>query len=462
MKDSGSKGVEKHRSLTPRQIVAELDKYIVGQEKAKKSVAIALRNRWRRQMVLEDLRDEILPNNIIMIGATGVGKTEIARRLARLAGAPFIKVEASKFTEVGYVGRDVESMVRDLVELAVNMAKSEKSEEVEEQAYVRAEERILDLLLPPPPKKSSTPQTPDEAQRLESWRKSRQKLKDKLDTGELEDREIEIDVSSRSMPTVEIFSSSGIEEMDINLQETLGGFFPSKKKRRKVTVDEAREILFQEEVERLVDMDKVITEALDKVENSGIIFIDEIDKVASPSGPKAGPDVSREGVQRDILPLVEGCNVPTKYGLVKSDHILFIAAGAFHGVIPSDLVPELQGRFPIRVELDNLTTKDFVRILQEPKNALIKQYQALLKTEGVEVVFRDDAIEEIAEIATQVNAEAENIGARRLHTVLTTLLEDYLYNVPNGRRKKIELTRELVKKKLEGIVADRDLSRYIL
>jgi len=462
MKDHVSRRAEKLRSLTPKQIVKELDKYIVGQEKAKKSVAIALRNRWRRQMVEEDLRDEILPNNIIMIGPTGVGKTEIARRLAKLTGAPFIKVEASKFTEVGYVGRDVESMVRDLVELAVNMAKSEKSEEVEDLAYERAEERILDLLLPPLPKKSSLPETPEEAQRMESWRKSRSKLKEKLDNGELEEREVEIEVRSRVMPTVEIFSSAGLEEMDMNLQDTLGAFLPTKKKRRKVTVEEAREILFQEEVERLIDMDKVIAEALDRVENSGIIFIDEIDKVASATGPKSGPDVSREGVQRDILPLVEGCNVPTKYGMVKSDHILFIAAGAFHGVKPSDLLPELQGRFPIRVELQSLSREDFVRILQEPKNALIKQYQALLRSEGVEVAFDQDAIEEIAEIATRVNAEAENIGARRLHTVLTTLLEDYLFDLTGQKDKKLRITREYVSEKLREIVSDRDLSKYIL
>ncbi|KPJ59615.1 MAG: hypothetical protein AMJ46_10355 [Latescibacteria bacterium DG_63] len=449
-------------ALTPMQIVAELDKYVIGQDKAKRSVAIALRNRWRRQKVQGELKDEIVPNNIIMIGSTGVGKTEIARRLARLAQAPFIKVEASKFTEVGYVGRDVESMVRDLVELAVSMVKSEKATEVEELAKQQAEDRLLDLLLPRSRKKSRTEEAdlfPKQAEvDLEDTRK---KLRDQLRAGRLDKRRVELDVATKAFPTIEIFSSSGVEEMDINVQEAFGGLFPTKRKKSKVTVADAKNILFQEEVQRLVDLDKVIAEALERAQNSGIVFVDEIDKVVGTKST-VGPDVSREGVQRDILPVVEGCSVATKYGMVKTDHILFIAAGAFHSHKPSDLIPELQGRFPIRVELDTLTKHDFVRILLEPKNALLKQYQALLETEGVKVTFTKEAVEEIAAIATRVNEQTENIGARRLHTVMTTLLDEMLFAVPESRRKNIKVTAEIVSEKLEKIVEDRDLSRYIL
>lgn len=445
--------------MTPRQIVAELDRYVIGQDKAKKSVAIALRNRWRRLRVESDLKDEILPNNIIMIGSTGVGKTEIARRLARLAGSPFVKVEASKFTEVGYVGRDVESMVRDLVELSVSMVKEEKSHEVEPAARVLAEERLLDLLLPTDRRK---PEEIPEEEARESVSRTRERLRERLRAGDLDARKVELSVTSKSIPTVEIFSNTGFEEMEVNLQEAFGGLIPPKKKKRKVTVGEARAILYQEEVQRLVDMDKVVIEAVERAQNSGIIFIDEIDKIVGVDRKGAGPDVSREGVQRDILPVVEGCSVPTKYGMVKTDHILFIAAGAFHGCKPSDLIPELQGRFPIRVELNNLTEKDFVRILLEPKNALIKQYQVMLETEGVEVEFDEDAVGEIARVATLVNDQTENIGARRLHTVLTTLLEDVLFDVPDLKVKKIAVNKEMVSDKLESIMSDRDLSRYIL
>jgi len=449
-------------ALTPQQIVAELDKYVIGQDRAKKSVAIALRNRWRRQRVEGELREEIMPNNIIMIGTTGVGKTEIARRLARLAQAPFIKVEASKFTEVGYVGRDVESMVRDLVELAVNMVKGEKTAEVEESAKAHAEERLLDLLLPRPKKKkrAEAGELPPDQTEI-SLDETRAKLQNQLRQGKLDKRMVELDVASKVFPTIEIFSSAGVEEMDINVQEAFGGLFPTRRKRAKVTVQDARNILFQEEVQKLIDLDKVVSEALDRAQNSGIIFIDEIDKiVGSKSG--VGPDVSREGVQRDILPVVEGCSIATKYGMVKTDHMLFIAAGAFHSHKPSDLIPELQGRFPIRVELDNLSKQDFVRILLEPKNALLKQYQALLETEGVRVTFTEGAVEEIASIATRVNEQTENIGARRLHTVMTTLLEDFLFTVPENRKKRIEITPDLVRERLGKIVEDRDLSRYIL
>ena len=449
-------------ALTPKQIVSELDEYVIGQDKAKRSVAIALRNRWRRQRVEGELREEIMPNNIIMIGSTGVGKTEIARRLAKLAQAPFIKVEASKFTEVGYVGRDVESMVRDLVELAVNMVKSEKAIEVEELAKGHAEERLLDLLLPRPKKKKKAEEVElFSDQTAGSLEETRKKLQGQLREGMLDKRMVELDVASRVFPTIEIFSSAGVEEMDINVQEAFGGLFPARRKRTKVTVEDARNILFQEEVQKLIDLDKVVAEALDRAQNSGIIFIDEIDKiVGNKSG--VGPDVSREGVQRDILPVVEGCSIATKYGMVKTDHMLFIAAGAFHAHKPSDLIPELQGRFPIRVELDNLTKEDFVRILLEPKNALLKQYQALLETEGVKVSFTKDAVEEIASIATRVNEQTENIGARRLHTVMTTLLEDLLFTVPENRKKRIDISAEMVHERLGKIVEDRDLSRYIL
>ena len=448
------------KQLTPKAIVKELDKYVIGQDKAKKSVAIALRNRWRRQQIEGDLREEIMPNNIIMIGPTGVGKTEIARRLARLARAPFIKVEASKFTEVGYVGRDVESMIRDLTELAVSMVREEKALEVEKAAVANTEERILDLLLPTSVKPQGLPPEA-RAEHEEKLRSTREKLREKLRRGELEERRIEVEVAPRAFPTIEIFTPAGVEEMDINLQEMFGGMLPGRRKRRKVTVGEARDILGQEEAQKLIDMDKVVAEAVERVENSGIIFVDEIDKIAGPKST-VGPDVSREGVQRDLLPIVEGSSVPTKYGLVRTDHILFIAAGAFHSSKPSDLIPELQGRFPIRVELDSLTADDFVRILVEPRNALIKQYRALLKTEKVDVVFTDDAIVEIASIASRVNETAENIGARRLHTVMTTLLEDILFEVPSMKRKRIRITGDDVRRQLSEIVEDVDLTRYIL
>lgn len=460
----------KMEELTPKQIVEELDKYIIGQNKAKKSVAIALRNRWRRQQVKDDLKDEIMPNNIIMIGPTGVGKTEIARRLANLANAPFLKVEASKYTEVGYVGRDVESMVRDLVDLGVNMVKREKSIQVAQKAEKLAEERILDLLLPRPPKKRQlttsshsinayAPRAQEDA--LAKRESTREKLRAKLHQGKLEKRQIEVERPNDRFPIIEVFSSQGIEELGMNFQEMLGGMLPKKTKRRKVTIGEARKLLTQEETQKLLDMDEVISGAIYRMENSGIIFVDELDKVAGEK-VKNGPDVSREGVQRDLLPIVEGTSVMTKYGMVKTDHILFIAAGAFHASKPSDLIPELQGRFPIRVELDSLTTEDFKRILTEPKNALIKQYTALLATEGVEITFTDDAIEEIAKTANLVNERTENIGARRLHTVLTTLLEEIMFSIPDSETKKIEVTKKLVEERLKGIVEDEDLSRYIL
>jgi ATP-dependent HslUV protease ATP-binding subunit HslU len=455
----------KMKEFTPNQIVEELDKYIIGQDKAKKSVGIALRNRWRRQQVEGELKDEIMPNNIIMIGPTGVGKTEIARRLANLASAPFVKVEASKFTEVGYVGRDVESMVRDLVDLSVNMVKREKSIEVNQKASELAEEKILNLLLPVSPKRrnASKETLPVLSKELEEKRKkTREKLRDKLKQGKLDQRHIEIDVPEDRFPTVEIFTPAGIEELGFNFQEMFSGMIPKKTKKRKVSVGEAQRILTQEEVGRLVDMEDVVSTALERVENSGIIFVDEIDKIVGEKVKGAGPDVSREGVQRDLLPIVEGTNVMTKYGMVKTDHVLFIAAGAFHTYKPSDLIPELQGRFPIRVELDSLSTKDFVRILTEPKNSLIKQYTALLATEGVEIGFEKEAIEEIAHIANLVNERTENIGARRLHTVMTTLLEDIMFRIPETKMQKIVVTKKLVEDTLRSIVEDKDLSRYIL
>ena len=423
-------------------------------------VAIAMRNRWRRQMVEGRLREEIMPNNIIMIGPTGVGKTEIARRLANLANAPFIKVEASKFTEVGYVGRDVESMVRDLTDLSVSMVKKEKQEKITQKARKIAEERLLDLLLPSSAKKKLT-QLSEDDDLLDKSLQARKKLHKQLLEGKLDKRFVDIDVTSHRFPVVEIFSPMGMEELGVNMQDMFSGMMPSKTKKRRVAVPEALDVLEAEEANKLIDMEEVIGEAIKRVEESGMIFVDEIDKIAGEKS-KTGPDVSREGVQRDILPIVEGTNVMTKYGLVKTDHILFLAAGAFHMSKPSDLIPELQGRFPIRVELNALKGTDFERILCEPENALIKQYTALLKTEGIELVFEKTGIAEIARIAFEVNSRTENIGARRLQTVMTKLLEDILYQAPDYPRKKIRITRKYVRGILDGIVKDKDLTRYIL
>lgn len=454
--------------LKPSEVVEELDKYIIGQDKAKRSVAIALRNRWRRQQVPEDLRDEIAPKNIILIGPTGVGKTEIARRLSRLTDSPFSKVEASKFTEVGYVGRDVESMVRDILELTINALKSREREAVKDKAWQVAEERMLDLLLP----KSGEPTTPgtEEPKEVqfelvtsanEESSSTREKLRSMLRRGKLNNRFVDLDVTDRSTPMVEIFSNIGMEEMGINFKDMLGGAFPKSTKRRKVKVPEAMEIMAQEEAQGLVDMDKVVKKAIKKVEQSGIIFLDEIDKIAGRNSGQ-GPDVSREGVQRDLLPIVEGSTVTTKYGPVKTDHILFVASGAFHTVKPSDLIPELQGRFPIRVELDALGKNEFIRILTEPKNALLLQYVALLKTESVDVAFEEDAVEAIARIAEEVNNRTENIGARRLQTVMERLLEDILFEAPDVAKQRIVIGKDDVESKLQEIKDDEDLSRYIL
>jgi ATP-dependent HslUV protease ATP-binding subunit HslU len=441
--------------MIPREILEELNRFIVGQDKAKRAVAIALRNRWRRQMIPEDLRDEIAPKNIIMIGPTGVGKTEIARRLAKLANAPFLKIEATKFTEVGYVGRDVESMIRDLTELSVNMVKREEQERVAEKARDLAEERILDLLVSP----KKTPRPGEE--QIQTYDMTREKMRGFFKEGKLDEKFVEIEVPERTMPIVEIFSSQGMEEMDMQLRDMFGNMLPKKTKRRKVKVGEAYEYLIQEESRKLIDMDRVTNDALTRVEQAGIIFLDEIDKIAS-RDQTHGPDVSREGVQRDILPIVEGTTVTTKYGMVKTDHILFIAAGAFHMSKPSDLIPELQGRFPIRVGLDPLTKDDFFKILTEPENALIKQYRALLATEGVDLDFGQEGIMEVADISQRINEMTENIGARRLYTVMEKLLDEISFAAPEMKEKKIVITREYVRERLAEFLEKEDLSRYIL
>jgi len=464
------------QGLTPRQIVAELDKYIIGQKDAKRSVSIALRNRWRRLNSEPDIRDEIIPNNILMIGPTGVGKTEIARRLAKLSGAPFVKVEASKFTEVGYVGRDVESMVRDITDIAVNMVKLEMQERVKEKAKKVVEDKILDILIPPVKKRSSSTTSsgnevgfkPDQASDDELNERTRERFREKLKNGELEDRNIEIEVASKKSNMMQVFGPQGMEEMGFNLQDMLGNMAKGgKKTKRTMPISEAREILLEQEAEKLIDHDAAVQEALERVQNQGIIFIDEIDKVAESSsgsgGGKGGPDVSRQGVQRDLLPIVEGSTVSTKHGIVKTDHILFIGSGAFHVSKPSDMIPELQGRFPIRVELDSLTEEDFYDILTKPKNALTKQYQAMLETEGVTVNFNDESIQEIARIAAQVNSQVENIGARRLHTILSSLLEELLFAVPDDIGSgTIDIDKSYVTKQLSGLVKDKDLSHFIL
>lgn len=464
--------------LTPKKIVEELDKYIVGQEEAKKSVAIALRNRQRRQKLSEEMQEEVMPKNILMIGPTGVGKTEIARRLARLVNAPFVKVEATKFTEVGYVGRDVDSMVRDLLETSIRMVKQEKMEKVKDRAKVLAEQRIVEILCPAPSKSGAknpfeviftgfaksdhiedNSEYEEKARNLEERRKQ---ILEELKEGKLEKQIIEIEVEDNAPPMLEVFSGSGMEEMGINMQDIFGGLFPKRRKKRKVTIENARRILLQEEAQKLIDMDEVINESIKKAEETGIIFIDEIDKIAGKES--YGPDVSREGVQRDILPIVEGSTVVTKYGPVKTDHILFIAAGAFHVSKPSDLIPELQGRFPIRVELKSLSEEDLKKILIEPKNSLIKQYTALIETEGIKIHFSEDAIDEIVKVATYVNQQSENIGARRLHTIMEKLLEDISFNAPELKLTTSEITidREFVNNKLKDIIKDKDLSMYIL
>ncbi len=452
---------DKKGGLTPRQIVAELDKYVIGQKEAKKAVSIALRNRWRRQNVEGDIRDEIMPNNIIMIGPTGVGKTEIARRLAKLVNAPFVKVEATKFTEVGYVGRDVESMIRDLAERAVAIVKDEETEKKQEIAKESAENKVLDILIPPVKKSPSFDNTDENEEEENS--NTREKFRNMIRNGILDEREIEMDVTVDGGPNMQVLGPMGMDEMGMNLQDLFGSIMPKKKKKRKLKVKDAMKVLQKEEAEKLIDMDAVIQEALRRAENSGIIFIDEIDKVASKSSKGSGPEVSREGVQRDLLPIVEGSTVNTKYGSLKTDHVLFIASGAFHVSKPSDLVPELQGRFPIRVELNSLTEEDFVKILTVPENALIKQYQALAKTEEINLEFDESAIKEIAKLAAQVNSEITNIGARRLHTIMSTLLEETLFNAPdNIESNDVKINDETVRNNLNTIIKNQDMSRYIL
>jgi len=453
--------------LTPREIVTELDKHVIGQNDAKRAVAIALRNRMRRQKLAPDLAEEIIPKNIIMIGPTGVGKTEIARRLARLANSPFLKVEASKFTEVGYVGRDVESMVRDLVEIAIDNVRSERLEDVADKAELNAEERLLDILLPPsPPPRTEAASAGgvvlDGGTALaESSSRTREKLRQQLREGKLDDRTVEIDVRERNFPSFEIISNQGVEEMDVNIKDMLPNIFGQRTKKRKMKVNEAFEYLIQEEEQRLIDMDQLTRVAIERVENSGIVFLDEIDKIAGREGGH-GPDVSREGVQRDILPIVEGTTVNTRYGMVRTDHVLFIAAGAFHVSKPSDLIPELQGRFPIRVELKSLTMEDFVRILTEPKSSLVKQYTALLETEGVKLEFTHEALEEVARFAFRVNESTENIGARRLHTIMERVLDELSFDAPEKKGQQITVDADYVRRMLTDIVKDQDLSRYIL
>jgi ATP-dependent HslUV protease ATP-binding subunit HslU len=455
-------------AFTPRKTVAELDKYIIGQQSAKRMVAIALRNRWRRRQVPEELRDEIAPKNIIMIGPTGVGKTEIARRLAKLAQSPFLKVEASKFTEVGYVGRDVESMIRDLMEIGISMVKEEEYETLRPMAREMAEERLLDILLPmrasrsKPRRPGSSASQPEPGDEMEVAQRTREKFRKMLRNGRLNDREVEIETQVSAMPVVEVFSPAGMEEMDINLKDMFSNLFPGKTKRRRVQVPEALQLLVQEELGRLIDTDKVTKMAKERVEQTGIVFIDELDKVAGGGSAHHGPDVSREGVQRDLLPIIEGCTVNTKHGVIKTDHILFVAAGAFHVSKPSDLIPELQGRFPLRAELSALTREDFVRILTEPKNALVTQYQELLKTEGVTLDFQDDAVAEIAALAEEVNDRAENIGARRLHTIMEKLLEEISFEAPDMEGVTVPITPDMVRERLQDIVKSEDLSRYIL